>query len=197
MPKVIDHDERRDAIIDAVGRIIIRGGFESATMREIATEAGFAHGALHRYFPTKNSLLAAAFVRIYTRGNLRALDALAGRRGLDGLRTLCLYILPLGDAGRLESRIVVAFWDHAIQHPELWQENRANLLSWRSQMRRFLLEAQEDGEINDHVDIDVVVNQITAMNTGFLVMSNLLGEMSTDEHQLAALDAILNGLRGR
>ena len=195
MPKIIDHDERRDVIIDAVRRIILRGGFESATMREIAAEAGYAHGALHRYFPTKDSLLSAAFVRLYTRANALAEPALEGKHGLDALRTLCLHILPLGESGRLEARIVVAFWEHAIQHPELWKENRANLLNWRAQMRSFLTEAQADGEIREDVDIDRVVDQITAMNTGFLVMSNLLGEMSTDERQLAALDGMLNDLR--
>ena len=195
MPKIIDHDERRDLIIDAVRRIILRGGFESATMREIASEAGFSHGALHRYFPTKNSLLAGAFVRVYSRANELADRALEGRRGLDALRTLCLHILPLGDSGRSEARIVVAFWDHAIQHPELWNENRINLLKWRAQMHAFLNEARDDGEISETVDISLVVDQITVMNTGYLVMSNLLREASTDDRQIAMLDAILDNLR--
>ncbi len=45
MPKVIDHDQRRRDIIDVTWKLIVKGGIEAATMREIAAEAGFANGA--------------------------------------------------------------------------------------------------------------------------------------------------------
>ena len=57
MPKIVDHDERRLELVDATWRIIARLGIEGATMREIATEAGFANGALKPYFPTRDTLL--------------------------------------------------------------------------------------------------------------------------------------------
>jgi len=46
VPKIVGHDERRLELVDATWRIIARHGMEGATLREIATEAGFAHGAL-------------------------------------------------------------------------------------------------------------------------------------------------------
>lgn len=195
MPKIVDHDQRRELIVDATWRLIERGGFERATMREIAAEAGFAHGALQRYFPNKESLLAAAFVRAHTRTNERSREALARQRGLTALRTLCHEIMPLGVERTLEARVVVAFWDRAVQDEELWDAHRANALAWRRQMAASLAEAREDGEIRDDADIDVVIDQITSFNAGLQIMCLLMPDTTTPERQVAALDDLLDGLR--
>ena len=50
----------REEIVAAARRTFRRVGLEGATMREIATEAGFAVGALYRYFPSKTALVNAA-----------------------------------------------------------------------------------------------------------------------------------------
>ena len=197
MPKIVDHDERRALIIDATWRLIERGGFESATMREIAAEAGFAHGALQRYFPNKESLLAAAFVRAHTGTNERADSQLEGERGLAALRTLCVEIMPVGPGRIQEARVVVAFWDRAIQNEDLWNAHRDNALTWRGQMRRFLEEARQDGEIGPDEPIEVVIDQITAMNAGLQIMSLLMPDTTTAERQLRALDNLLDGMRSR
>lgn len=196
MPKLVDHDERRELIVDATWRLIERGGFERATMREIASEAGFAHGALSRYFHNKESLLAAAFVRAHTRTNERAASELLKERGLAALRTLCLEIIPLGRRGVQEARVVVAFWDRAIVDEDLWDAHRENALRWRAQMHQFLSEARQDGEIATTVDDQVIVDQITAMNAGLQILSLLMPETTTRERQLAVLDAFLAGLKG-
>ena len=64
MPKIIDHDQRRRDIVEVAKSIILKGGFEAATMRSIAAEAGFANGALKHYFPGKESIVAATFETI-------------------------------------------------------------------------------------------------------------------------------------
>lgn len=195
MPKIVDHDERRELIVDATWRLIERGGFEGATMREIAAEAGFAHGALQRYFPNKESLLAAAFVRAHSRTNARASIELDEARGLTALRKLCMEILPLNQDGVQEARVVVAFWDRAIRQQELWDAHRANAQNWRGQMREFLHQARADGELRSAEPDDVIIDQITSMNAGMQIMCLLMPETATRERQLAALDAYLDHLR--
>lgn len=195
MPRRVDHDQRREMIVDATWRLIERGGFEGATMREIAAEAGFAHGALSRYFVNKESLLAAAFVRAHTRTNERVTTQLRSERGLAALRTLCLEIMPLGRRGVQEARVVVAFWDRAILDEDLWDAHRENALRWRAQMLQFLDEARQDGEIATAVTDEVIVDQITAMNAGLQILSLLMPDTTTRERQLAALDTFLDGLR--
>ncbi len=62
--------ERTDAFLDAALRIVGEEGVEGLTIAALAAEVGAAVGALYRYFPGKDDLLAAL--------QERALDALAG-----------------------------------------------------------------------------------------------------------------------
>ena len=145
----------------------------------------------------KESLLAAAFVRAHTRTNVRAEAELRTERGLAALRTLCLEIMPIGRDRVQEARVVVAFWDRAIQSEDLWTAHRENALNWRGQMQEFLQQARADGEITDDVVDEVVLDQITTMNAGLQIMCLLMPDTTTKARQLAALDGLLDGLRRR
>jgi len=62
---------RREEIINAFLKILSEKGFENATVREIAQEAGCTHRMLHHYFSTKEALIIAAiedFVASYAPG---------------------------------------------------------------------------------------------------------------------------------
>ncbi len=49
---------RRAKIRDAARRVFARDGLEAATMRAIASEAGYSPGALYSYYPSKAHLLS-------------------------------------------------------------------------------------------------------------------------------------------
>jgi TetR/AcrR family transcriptional regulator, transcriptional repressor of bet genes len=61
VPKVVDVEQRRTEITDAAARVIARSGIESATMRQVATEAGWTTGAVTHYFTDKRDLLLTTF----------------------------------------------------------------------------------------------------------------------------------------
>lgn len=195
MPKIVDHDERRDHIADAAVQVIIRVGFDNLTMREIATEAGYAHGAIARYFPNKQSLLTAAFLRLYTQANDRIHAQIEDVRGLAALEGMCREILPYSPNGALYARVVISFWDHASQDDQVSRIHRANNMHWRDLFRRFLTEAREDGELADHVDIETAVNEIASRNAGWQMIAVLLPDMAGDGRLNDALAAVMATLR--
>ena len=51
--------DRRDEILGAAQRCFVRSGFHQTSMQEICAEAGMSPGNLYRYFPSKESLIAA------------------------------------------------------------------------------------------------------------------------------------------
>lgn len=53
----------RAALLDAALRAFARAGYEAATVRDIAAEAGVAPGLLYHYFPSKEAVLQALFER--------------------------------------------------------------------------------------------------------------------------------------
>ncbi|MDP8952326.1 MAG: TetR family transcriptional regulator, partial [Actinomycetota bacterium] len=76
MPKVVDSDARRTQIAEAVWRVILRGGLERASVRNVAREAGLSMGSLRHYFGTQAELPAFAMqlVTERVRGRIEALD---------------------------------------------------------------------------------------------------------------------------
>lgn len=60
MPKIVDHDTRREEIAEALWRVVRRDGIRAASVRTIAAEAGWSAGAVRYYFPDKAGLIAFA-----------------------------------------------------------------------------------------------------------------------------------------
>ena len=60
MPKIVDHDKRRDEIALVACRVVAEGGFDQATIVRIAREAGYTTGMVAHYFDTKQDIIIAA-----------------------------------------------------------------------------------------------------------------------------------------
>lgn len=195
MPKIVDHDERRAHIARAVTNVILRDGVEGATMREIAHEAGYAHGAIARYFPNKQSLIAASYLYVFEDSEQRVLKEAEHVRGLAALERMSRQILPYREIGAAKSKVVVAFWALAAQDTELEKLHQVKIAERRQIIRRFLTEAQEDGELAAHVNVETAVDEISARNAGWQMMAVLVPEALTDERIENSLQALLSELR--
>lgn len=60
VPRIVDHDQRRGEIADAVLRLVTDHGAEAVTMRSVAAAGGWSTGSIGHYFTDKDELLAAA-----------------------------------------------------------------------------------------------------------------------------------------
>ncbi|HKU02904.1 MAG TPA: TetR/AcrR family transcriptional regulator [Arthrobacter sp.] len=200
MPKIVDHDERRLELVDATWRIIARQGLESATMREIATEAGFANGALKPYFPTKDTLLEFAFSHVFNRTNQRIAGVTAGKTGLEALRAFCLEVLPLDEERVNEARIVVPFWQRAINDAQKAAIHQQSMEEWLVAIRRFLAEARDSGDVAAAVDDSILAGQLLNMLLGAQIEAALAPEGQADFGHAAQLEgylALLGTISGR
>jgi AcrR family transcriptional regulator len=57
MPKIVDHDARREEIARALWRVVRRDGIRAASVRTVAAEAGWSAGAVRYYFPDQDGLV--------------------------------------------------------------------------------------------------------------------------------------------
>lgn len=55
---------RENAIIDATNSLLAKKGFDLMTMDEVAAEVGIAKASLYKHFPSKETLAAAAMIRL-------------------------------------------------------------------------------------------------------------------------------------
>jgi len=55
---------RENAIIDATNSLLAKKGFDLMTMDEVAADVGIAKASLYKHFPSKETLAAAAMIRL-------------------------------------------------------------------------------------------------------------------------------------
>ena len=65
MPKLIDHQAREEAIVEAAWRVLVRDGAAAVSVRNVAAEAGLATASLRRAFPSQRDLLVACLTALF------------------------------------------------------------------------------------------------------------------------------------
>lgn len=195
MPKVVNHDQRRTALVEATWRIIARHGIEGTTMRDIAAEAGFANGALKPYFPTKDDLLSFAFGHVFAQTSRRMLDATAGTTGLVALRAYCHEILPLDDTRISEARIVIPFWQRALTDPAKASLHHTAMSEWRTALQQCLTQARAAGEMHTTAADDDIVGHLMTVVLGAQITALLTPVEHSPERLIGQLDGYLQLLR--
>lgn len=76
MPKIVNADDRRELVADAVFQVIAERGLTQASLRTVAAGAGLALGSVRHYFDNQAELMEFAFRVNSERIHLRALDTL-------------------------------------------------------------------------------------------------------------------------
>jgi AcrR family transcriptional regulator len=119
VPKIVDHEQRRQELGHAVWRVIRRDGVDQASVRTVAKEAGWSPGALRHYFGSQSELLAFAMRLVVERVEDRvgALDTAADPR--EAVEQVLRELLPLDDERRAENEVWLAFTARALIDPGL------------------------------------------------------------------------------
>lgn len=190
MPRLVDHDERRRAIIAAAWRLLAARGVDGVNMRDLAAEAGYTNGALSHYFAGKDEILRAAYEHVLAATNER-IEASVGRRtGLTALRRMCHEILPLARETTLEARIALSLWQRAMNDAALATVNNAAVAAWKQRMARHWQEAIDAGEV-PATDVSMSVDLLMTALIGAQVVAVLEPATWSRAEQVAMIDVIL------
>lgn len=194
MPKVIDHDQRRRDIIEVTRGLIIQGGIEAATMREIAAEAGFANGALKHYFPGKDDIIQGTYELSLAQMSEVVRIGVEGKRGLAALRGMSEASLPLDTDRITAARVLLSFWERAASNEHLHEIYVGHLVTWRQALAQFIVEGRADGDILCTTPDEQLIDELVVMNVGANLMSLMDPERSTPALQQAHLDGFFERL---
>jgi len=169
MPRIVDHDRRREEIARLAVRVIQQEGAESATVRRIARVGGFSIGVLTHYFRDKDELVGFAFQWL-ARQSFADLDAaLAGAPpGLTRLRTALEFMVP-ATATPSFIRVWLSLWGGAMHNPALARIHRDYYARWRRYLRRYLSEAVLRREITAPRSLRDATDLLTAAVDGYWI----------------------------
>lgn len=123
MPKVVDHEERKRRLAEAVWSLTVRGGLEGVTLRKVAAEAGVSMGQVQHYYATRSELVSDAVARAVRALNARIETSIraAGAEGdPETILRECLYaVLARDEEGLRLLRLSVAVLGQAVSDPAM------------------------------------------------------------------------------
>ena len=207
MPKIIDANDRRKLVADAVFAIVVREGFGRVSLRAIADETGLAIGSVRHYFTATDEIvrfaLDALVERISARmqGHLEALlpDLDSGILSSDEARDKTVEflseLLPLDERRRRESVVWLAFEEEARTSPDLADVFAASVVGTRRLMARMLDSMSRRGSVSSSLDLDLETDALAALVDGLTLRSTLHPEVLSPRRAQAVLAAHLEELR--
>ncbi|GGQ67877.1 TetR/AcrR family transcriptional regulator [Kitasatospora griseola] len=193
MPKLVDHEERRALIIDALLRDAARTGLHAVTMRSVAQEAGISVRLVQYYFDTKEQLLLAALTRLGVRMGERVRDrvraATAGSAAPLSPREIVEAVLveavPTDEESRTFHLVYTAYAVLSVTDPALAGQS---FLAAPDEMEAFLVDRLTAAAVTDpHLEAVALL----ALSAG-LGLSVLLGQRTPE-----AATAVLHHHLGR
>jgi AcrR family transcriptional regulator len=188
LPKIVDHEERREEVIAAVWRVIARDGLESSTIRAMAKETGASAGILAHYFKDKDDILTYALKLSHRRIRERQNKKLDSLTGLEALRALVLDNLPLDEERELETRLEISYWARSLTRAEVTKVQRAEAAILHKRMIDLVLEAQSVGEIEKNQSPEMIVERLHALIDGLSVHALIHRKRVSNETQTAIID---------
>lgn len=196
MPKVVDPEERRREVAEAVFRVARREGLEQASLRNVAAEAGLAIGSVRHYFDGQADIMVFA-MRYFAQRAGERLKARAQRlRAPDpdappaehvaALEALFAEVLPLDGERREEAEIWLTFVTGARTHPGLEPYATQMHEDLRRLIVRLLQAADGLGLLRAGLDIEAEADRVHVLLDG-LTMHAVLRPAAMGPEGLSAV----------
>jgi AcrR family transcriptional regulator len=196
MPKVVDHEQRREELAAAVWRLASRDGLDAVTIRRVSAEAGWSTGALHHYFSDKEELLLFAFSTVADRVRMRLAEAAERTtEPLELARAWLVAGLPIDNEQQAEVRVWFAFLGLALTRPAFARAQRLTYRAWRARVAELLQEAQARGDVRADVDLSAAAAALVALVDGLAVQATFEPRALSARRQAELVDRQLDALR--
>lgn len=166
MPKIVDHEERRRIVAEAVLRVAADKGVAGVTLNDVSAEAGWSRGVLTHYFGNKDSLLEAALRQGMRQISANLQIASAESDSRRALEMMLLEILPVDDRRLAFSRVYLSFMAEAIVSEHLQDYFSYNHDAWRTLLSATIIRGQQQREISADLDPDMTADSLAAIAEG-------------------------------
>ncbi len=183
-----DNDERQQQILDAAADVIIRLGYDKATMSDIAEEAGASRRTVYLYFKGKEELFEALLYREYMQYSqtwLQAIEADPHGGTIGGVYRALFHSVnsrPLIAALMRRDRRVIGNYLRRRDNLFAQMESGVNTLD-------FFRALQAAGAIRQDIDAAVILHIVEMLSYGQLT----IGDFKPPD-QFPPYDAVMEAL---
>jgi TetR/AcrR family transcriptional regulator, repressor for uid operon len=196
MPRTVNPlkaEMRRREILDAAQACFERRGFHAASMGEICSEAGMSPGGLYRYFPSKESIIAA-MAEDERRSATLAFEAV--RTSDNFLMALSALCEKFAEAYATPSRAAFAaeLMAEAVRNPKFAAVAREAEGRIRGEVTELLRAGQAMGHVDPTLDAEEASTVLMAAADGLGLRLTFLGDYSPSAAASALKNLVLRYL---
>ena len=187
--------ERREQLIAAAARVIARSGYDAATVRDVAREAGVSTGVIAYYFEGKDDLFAHVLrsaSRAFRARLQQARDAAVTPR--ERLLALAEAATPADDEAARAHALWIDFWARAARDPALANLTVRLYDGWRREIADTVREGQSAGAFRADADADAFARGFAAAADGLATHVVLHRGVVSPDDMRAACAALVDAL---
>jgi AcrR family transcriptional regulator len=180
MPKVSQEyrDARREQILAAAKRCFLRDGFHETSMQDLFAESGLSSGAVYRYFPSKEDMIAA-IAEENLRDMAAVIHALATNRPGAGLGAALAEVLEVVQDKHAQSDLgamAVLVWSEALRSPALAKQFDVILGQMRADLADVVRAHQARDGLPRQANTDALTTLLMAIVPGFILQLAIFGD---------------------
>jgi len=181
--------------MDAGSHCFSQDGFHKTAMHDICRESALSAGAIYRYFPSKEEIIAAMAEQSLQRSIALVREIKEHgdtRQVLDELVDTFFGPLDCPDCEQ-DVRCDIELWSEALREPRILEVERRGMDAFRDLFAEIIGRAQELGEINPKLDAVAVARVMISFHQGLVVQKAM--DPSTDvKEYVRAMKAMMVGL---
>ncbi|MEV1087214.1 TetR/AcrR family transcriptional regulator [Streptomyces microflavus] len=187
-------DARRRQILDGAARCFARSGFHGTSMQDVLKEVGLSAGAVYRYFPGKEDIIAAITEETFAtiRGAFAEASRMSPPPTPDVLLSRVLGRVLAGELHGLERRtfaaLAVQLWSETLRDERLAVQLDEGYATMRAAWTKLVEAYRDAGILSGDVAADHVARTMIATAQGFIVQEALFGDVRPE--------VLADGLRG-
>lgn len=207
VPKIVNPEQRREEIADALFDVIRDEGFAKVSLATVAQRAGLAIGSVRHFVGTREEMIRFAFdtasARIHQRVLARARpllddvegEAVSSEERLQTTVDLLCEFLPIDDARRAEAVVWLEFETAARTDAQLAETSRRAAAQLARLIEVILESAGKRGALADDVDVTVETARLSALIDGLTIRAALHSDLVTPDTARRVVAAHLHQLR--
>jgi TetR/AcrR family transcriptional regulator, fatty acid metabolism regulator protein len=162
-------DGRREEIVRAALRLILKTGYNSVTLADIAEQVGVSKGLISYYFPKKDDVFVAVLEQIVERltndfQSFYSADAPAAEK----LKMIFVNLFGNERRARRYYTVVIDYMAQAIRNRQVQDYTQLIYVSYRTYMERIVRDGVRSGEFHQ-VDPEKTASMILALMEGLML----------------------------
>jgi len=169
MPKIVDHEQQRQALSSTVANALAELGLENTTLRAVATRHGCTKGMVQHYFADKEELMVAALVHVEEQCAKRLAAINTGHTGLGLLHARLGAQLPINSAVLREWKVRFSFSNRAAGSKEMRDRLQQFQEGYQQVGMSCLRQAQRAGDLKPGLSLRNSYRSLIALVSGISV----------------------------